>query len=158
MFFKWCLLSAWHPAQGWVANRHWSGGENEGQKQVGTGPHAEQDSGYCREAQGGLGKGPLKTQHTRRWTAEEVAVPTLGPTRPSRGATRPSVCQGAHSLHLRSPWAESRRRVEWDPLDSQAIWDGMDAVPKREDQRESTSPGEDPQSKGIRSIPWPGLV
>ena len=110
------------------------------------------------EAQGGLGKGPLKTQHTRRWTAEEVAVPTLGPTRPSRGATRPSVCQGAHSLHLRSPWAESRRRVEWDPLDSQAIWDGMDAVPKREDQSESTSPGEDPQSKGIRSIPWPGSV
>lgn len=59
---------------------------------------------------------------------------------------------------LRSPWAESRRRVEWDPLDSQAIWDGMDAVPKREDQRESTSPGEDPQSKGIRSTPGPGSV
>ena len=91
---------------------------------------------------GGLRKGPLRTQYTHRWTPEEVsAVPTLGPTRPSRGATRHPVCLGACSLQLRSPWAESRRRVEWDPLDSQAIWDGVDAAPKREDQRESTSPG-----------------
>ena len=39
------------PPSGWVANRRWNGGKNEGQKQVGTGPRADQDSGYCREAQ-----------------------------------------------------------------------------------------------------------
>lgn len=62
------------------------------------------------------------------------------PYQAQSGSHQTSCVPGACSLQLRSPWAESRRRVEWDPLDSQAIWDGVDAAPKREDQRESTSP------------------
>lgn len=62
----------------------------------------------------GPGERPSEdTTHTCRWTPEEVsAVPTLGPTRPSRGATRLLCAKGPTAHQLRSPWAESRRRVE----------------------------------------------
>lgn len=98
MFLKWCLACS---GLGCQQTLEWR--ENEGQKQVGTGPRADQDSSTVGRLGGAWGKGPLRTQHTCRWTPEEVCSfqPLALP-----GLVEPPglLCaRGPHSLQLRSP-------------------------------------------------------
>ena len=57
VLFKWCPLSAWHPARGWVAIRHPSGETDKGQKQHrwGQGPELTRTLGAVGRLSAGRG-------------------------------------------------------------------------------------------------------
>lgn len=136
VFFKWCLLSPWHPARGWVAIRHPSGETDKGQKRHrwGQGPELTR----TLRAGGKLSAGGEHETHTDRPQRSLQPLPSALPG--LAGKPQGPLCAkgpAASRNELRTPWGESRRKVEWDPLASQVIRGGVEWVqPQGERVRE----------------------